>query len=131
MFKIHPQENYSLFFDGGKKGDYITYGYVIYHKDKVIYEGGGKIKSKLSSNVAEYTSLIIGLNVAIFFGIKNIQCFGDSQLVINQINGKFKNKRFKSFHLIIEQLKQKFDNFEIHWISRKYNSRADRQTRQI
>lgn len=130
MFKINPEENYSLFFDGGKKENYISYGYVIYHKDKIIYEGGGKMVSKLSSNVAEYTSLIIGLQVAHFLGIRKIQCFGDSQLVVYQVNKKYKtSKKFSHFIDLIEGISKKFDLFEIRWVSRKYNNRAHRNTK--
>ena len=44
------------------------------------------------NNVAEYQALIIGLQMASKFGIKYIEVFGDSKLVINQLSYQYEVK---------------------------------------
>ena len=42
-----------------------------------------------SNNVAEYEAVIHGLNVAKEIGIRWIECFGDSDLVVQQSSGNW------------------------------------------
>ena len=46
-----------------------------------------------SSNVAEYQVLILGLQIAIGMGIKDLDVYGDSQQVINKLLEEFKVKK--------------------------------------
>lgn len=41
------------------------------------------------NNVAEYKSLVIGLEIAKELGIKNLKVYTDSQLVANQVKGNY------------------------------------------
>ncbi len=49
-----------------------------------------------TNNEAEYTGLIIGLEKAIEQGIQELEVYGDSNLVVNQVNGFW---RIKQSHL--------------------------------
>ena len=50
--------------------------------------------SKLySNNVTEYQALIIGLQMAIEMGIAQLEIFGDSKLIINQILEQYDIKK--------------------------------------
>ena len=121
-----------LHFDGGKRKDFITYGCVLLDEDRnVIYKTNGKIQSSLSSNVAEYTALITGLAVALQKGMTNLVVYGDSQLVINQMLGLYraKAKNMKACAVIANSLVDDFEKIEFHWIPRKDNEIADRETR--
>lgn len=51
---------------------------------------GGLITGKQTNNFAEYTALIKLLHWLRDWGIKNALIYGDSQLVINQVLGKYK-----------------------------------------
>lgn len=44
---------------------------------------------KASNKKAEYKALIVGLNLARELGAKNLRTHSDSQLVVNQVNGKY------------------------------------------
>ena len=46
-----------------------------------------------SVNVAEYQALIIGLQMAIEMGISQLEIFGDSKLIINQILEQYDVKK--------------------------------------
>ncbi|KAJ8622006.1 hypothetical protein MRB53_030535 [Persea americana] len=46
-----------------------------------------------SNNAAEYQALIIGLKLALESGITMLEAFGDSQLIINQMNQKYEIRK--------------------------------------
>jgi len=48
-----------------------------------------------SNNVAEYEAIIIGLELAIEMHIDQLEAFGDSQLIIQQINGQYEVRNAK------------------------------------
>ena len=43
-----------------------------------------------TNNEAEYEALVTGLELAIKMGIQSLHIYGDSQLIINQVEGSFK-----------------------------------------
>ena len=48
-----------------------------------------QIHFSASNNVAEYEALVHGLKVAKEIGIRRIECFGDSDLVVQQSSGNW------------------------------------------
>ena len=50
-----------------------------------------------TNNVAEYQALILGLQEAVRLGVKKLQVFADSELLVRQLNGQY---RVKSPHLL-------------------------------
>ena len=48
-----------------------------------------------SNNVAEYEAIIIGLELAIEMHIDQLEVFGDSKLIIQQINGQYEVRNAK------------------------------------
>lgn len=72
-----------------------------------------KISFDCTNNMAEYEALVLGLEVLNSLGAKKIFVFGDSELVIKQVNNTYQTKdvRMKVYrNLIIELL----ENFEEH-----------------
>jgi len=41
-----------------------------------------------SNNVAEYNILLIGMQIADEIGVKNLEAYGDSKLIVNQVRGE-------------------------------------------
>lgn len=126
--------SYDLYFDGGckkngKKDSIITFGVIIYKviknqkylfaKLKGVDEGG-------TNNDAEYLSLIYGLKYMYSKKIKKkIYVFGDSKLVIDQVNGKMNySDKFEKYINQINFYKSKLDLEFIH-IYRESNFEAD------
>jgi ribonuclease HI len=79
-------EVWRMYFDGSLKLQGAGAGILF------IAPGGEQLKYALrllfpaSNNVAEYEALIHGLNIAISLGIKRLMVYGDSLVVISQIN---------------------------------------------
>ncbi|KAE9620060.1 putative ribonuclease H [Lupinus albus] len=82
-----------------------------------------------TNNVAEYRGLILGLKQALKNGYKHIRVQGDSLLVCNQVQGKWKIKNQNMGILCNEakELKNKFLSFQINHVLREFNSEADAQ----
>ncbi len=85
-----------------------------------------------TNNVAEYRALLLGLAVAQTHGVRKLRIFADSQLLVEQLNGRY---RVKSAHLfpLWQQAKKELQKFEAHAIShvdRELNSQADRLARE-
>ncbi|KAH0737853.1 hypothetical protein KY290_036558 [Solanum tuberosum] len=51
------------------------------------------LKQCCSNNVAEYQALILGLEMVVDMKQLNVQVFGDSQFVINQLLGSYEVKK--------------------------------------
>ena len=81
--------------------------------------------SKQTNNVAEYLGLFEGLRLCQAFEIKNVEIYGDSKLVIEQVKGKWKVKSpnlIPIHNAISELLNEKtFDEISFNHVLRKYN----------
>jgi len=42
-----------------------------------------------SNNIAEYNTLLIGLHLALQMGVQYLEAYGDSKLIVNQVNGEY------------------------------------------
>ena len=81
---------------------------------------------KETNNMAEYYALFRALVYCKISDISGIEIFGDSKLVINQVNGvwKIKSESLKSLHEKCKRLCQEM-KITLKWISRDDNQRAD------
>jgi len=118
------------FFDGAAQPTnpgHASIGVVILDsKENTIYEKGEYIGYN-TNNYAEYTALIDLLEFCVCNGIDDIVICGDSQLVINQMNGIYQVKSCKIWPLFMraQQLKRKIKNISFEWVPREKNKRAD------
>tara|TARA_Y100000296_G_scaffold19024_2_gene22732 strand:- start:15465 stop:16187 length:723 start_codon:yes stop_codon:yes gene_type:complete len=79
-----------------------------------------------TNNEAEYLSLILLLKMAKKAGIKELECYGDSKLIINQVNGAFNvSEKFRPYHSEVLSLSSCFDSISFNWVKRDLNTRAD------
>lgn len=117
-------------------GGIACYGFVVQKKNEQIiriYEEGGiamtPFSDESSNNVAEYAGLIKLLEWLSKNRYENFPILiqGDSQLIINQISGKYKVKSEKlmSYYEKTKSLIKNFDNIKIEWIARDNNKDAD------
>lgn len=89
-----------------------------------IAEGLGET----TNNVAEYTAAIRGLERAAELGATDVVLRSDSQLLINQLSGRY---RVKSEHLIplhrrLRVLARGFERIRFEHVPRERNTEADR-----
>ncbi|MGC9046514.1 MAG: ribonuclease HI family protein [Minisyncoccia bacterium] len=122
-----------MYTDGGSRGNpgNAAIGIVIYYdNNKKTY---AEYIGKTTNNIAEYKAVIFGLKkIKQLIGKEqslqtNIECFSDSELLVNQLNGKYKIKDDDIKNLFIEiwNLKQDFNQVSFHYISRENNKESD------
>lgn len=130
----------SLFTDGGSRGNPgpAAIGVVVGREspdDNVHVDGKGYVNVSRSmrvvkesarcigsttNNVAEYHALIEGLELCKELGATWIDCYSDSELLVNQMSHKW---RVRKRHLRVLWLKacslsSKFSTVKFHWVSR-------------
>jgi len=128
--KIVPSINeFILKFDGCSKGNpgHSGCGIVIYKNNIEIYATSKYLGENKTNNEAEYSALILGLKKCLKLNIKHLKVEGDSLLVINQINKKWKINSISlmPLYITINNLILKFDCIEFNHIYRNNNKRAD------
>jgi len=127
--KIFPVCEHELYFDGCSKGNPgpSGTGAVLYRNREEIWVDCQYIGDKRTNNEAEYCALIMGLEQAIKQNIQFLSVYGDSLLVINQVNGVYKVKNAKMIPLFkkVISLKTKFEFVEFTHVYRDKNTRAD------
>ena len=101
----------------------------------VIKDGQGRVLGKISrrigrttNNQAEYQAVIAALEEAIRLGVAGVVIKSDSELVVQQINGRYrvKNPALKPLHQRVRELQSLFQSFAIASIPRRQNMEADR-----
>lgn len=88
------KDNHKLYTDGAARGNPGpgSWAFVMTVDDKILYEGKGTL-GHTTNNVAEYNAIINGLKVAKRYGWDCVTVISDSQLAINQLNGKWRVKK--------------------------------------
>jgi hypothetical protein len=79
-----PIEYWKMYFDGSLNIDGAGVLFILPHKDELRYVL--RIHFPASNNAAEYEACLHGMRIAIELGVKHLLIFGDSALVINQLN---------------------------------------------
>lgn len=89
-----------------------------------IAEGLGEA----TNNVAEYTAVIRGLERARELGATDVLLRSDSQLLINQLNGRYrvKSPNLLPLHQRVRELAASFVSIEFEHVRRERNVEADR-----
>ena len=86
-----------------------------------------KLNFSTTNNATEYEACIQGLEAATSLGIKEIEVYGDSALIIRQIQNKWKirEERLQPYYEHLQELSKKFEKIEYHYIPRTQNQFAD------
>jgi len=115
--------------DGAARGNPgpAAIGIVIKDGTRTIEEIGAYI-GKTTNNIAEYISLVRGLEEVLIRGIKSAAFFSDSELLVKQLNGEYKvkNENLAPLHYHILTLIERMEDFSIAHIKREKNAHADK-----
>ena len=121
-----------LRFDGGSSGNPgpAAAAYVIEVDGEVVLEEGHFLGSR-TNNEAEYEALIRGLSRASELHVDDLAVFGDSELVILQMLGRYKvrSERLRDLHARALSIAASFRKISFRHIKRDENKAADRIVR--
>ncbi|MDQ3619475.1 MAG: ribonuclease HI family protein [Actinomycetota bacterium] len=119
----------SLHTDGGARGNPGPAGIGVVladEHDEVIADIARGIGAT-TNNVAEYRALVAGLELALERGIREVDVYLDSKLVVSQVLGewKIKDERLRALAAKAQILMGKFDAITIQHVRREQNADAD------
>ena len=98
-----------------------------------MLEQGGEYLGITTNNQAEYQAVKLALTKAQDRGLKKLECYMDSMLVANQLNGiwKIKNRDLWPIYSDIKALADTFESISFQHVYREHNSAADAEVNKI
>jgi hypothetical protein len=93
----------------------------------MVYETSVRLEYSCTNNQTEYEALLFGLQTLVDMGVKDIDAYGDSLLVVQQIKGEFQcfDGLLNSYLDRCLDIIKSLDTFTIQHIPREENSRAN------
>ena len=120
---------FKLFCDGGSRGNPgpSASGAVLYDEKNQEVLSDKEFLGRATNNIAEYSSLLLGLRLAKSLKINQLEIYMDSKLVVEQMSRRWKIKDSKLKELsslaFIELMNISKHSF--HYIPREQNKVAD------
>ena len=119
----------TLYTDGGARGNPgpAGIGVVLCDESGEVLAEVARSIGRTTNNVAEYSALITGLELALDQGVSEVECFLDSELVVAQLQGrwKIKNERLRGLAVAASSLLGRFEAASLQHVRRVRNQRAD------
>ena len=125
------EEAFALYFDGAfrkKEGRAAAAGLVILNPaSEKVMERGVVLLNVSSNNEAEYEALIKGLEWCVANGITRLNVYGDSMLIVKQVQGIWSCKSDKLSTKLreVKGLLKRISHWQIHYVGRAKNQDAD------
>lgn len=125
----HAEGAYTAHIDGAARGNPgpASYGVAILKPDGQPLEQLKKYVGRTTNNVAEYYALIAALDYAAAHGIRKLRVRSDSELLVRQMQGRYKVKSadLLLLHERAKKLAAALAYFHIDHVPREHNRQAD------
>ncbi|XP_074299447.1 uncharacterized protein LOC141630550 [Silene latifolia] len=114
-----------MYFDGAARQDGAGVVFVTPQNHLMPY--AFTLTQLCMNNMAEYQALILGLQMAIEIGVRDMDIYGDSELVVNQVLGEYEVKKedLIPYHQRALQLLNQLDDIHVGHVPRSANKLAD------
>jgi ribonuclease HI len=121
LVSIRP---WKLFFDDSASRECHGVGTVLISPKGAIFEQSVRLEYFCTNNQAEYEAILLGLQILSSMGVKHVEAFGDSLLVVQQIAGTFQCLDWSLIAYLDKCLKiiARFDDFTAQHIFRDENT---------
>ncbi|MFO0796449.1 MAG: ribonuclease HI family protein [Gemmataceae bacterium] len=118
----------TIHIDGGARGNPgpAAYAVVLERPGQPVVEESGTLGTA-TNNVAEYTALVSALHLAAELGLKSLDIYSDSELLVKQMAGEYRVKHpdLQPLHKEASELRKGFAQVRITHVRREQNKRAD------
>jgi len=108
--------------DGGARGNPGpgAIGVIVREDEKILTKYSACIGKFVTNNIAEYEALIKALELASKYTNDELTCVLDSELVVNQLLGKYKvrNPKLLPLFLKVQKLQENFKKIKYQHVSR-------------
>ncbi|KAK5832129.1 hypothetical protein PVK06_015929 [Gossypium arboreum] len=119
--------SWKLNFDGASNVVGNGIGAVLVSSNGDHYPFTCKLDFDCTNNMAEYEACIMGLQAVVERGIKKLEVYGDSALVVYQLRGEWETRDLKliNYRKVVLGLLEKFDDINFNYLPRDENHMAD------
>jgi len=121
--------------DGGARGNPgpAAIAAVLRVGDGTVVDEVGEPIGRATNNVAEYRALLLGIQRAVALGATEVELIGDSELIVRQVEGRYKVKdaTLKGLHRQVRSALSSFDSWSIRHVRREQNADADRLVNEV
>jgi ribonuclease HI len=122
-------ERLRVYSDGAARGNpgLSGAGAVLVEPSGNVIDRLGKFLGKQTNNYAEYMGLLLGLRRARALGVREVEVFADSELMIRQLGGRYqvKSKTLKPLYDEAVRLLNDFSRVKLVHVPRAMNKAAD------
>ncbi|XP_074299136.1 uncharacterized protein LOC141630170 [Silene latifolia] len=127
IFYVDVLPPWQMYFDGAARQDGTGAGVVFVTPQNHLMPYAFTLTQLCTNNMAEYQALIFGLQMAIEIGVRDMDIYGDSKLVVNQVLGEYEVKKedLIPYHQQALQLLNQLDDIHIGHVPRSANKLAD------
>ena len=127
VFFIDILPPWKIYLEGAARRDGTSAGVVFVSREKHALTYSFVLTQLCSNNMAEYKALILGLQMAIEMAIKDLDVYGDSQLVIKQLLEEYEVKKddLVSYHKYTLRLLDKLETIKLQHVPRSANKMVD------
>jgi ribonuclease HI len=125
LLEITP---WALFFDGSSRGKGGGVGILLTSPRGEMFEFAIPIQPTVTNNQAEYEVLLRGLQYLREAGAVSGEVYGDSELVIKQLNGQYecKSEALRNYYEECREILKSFKFVILQHIPREHNEEANR-----
>jgi len=104
-----------------------TSGVVLVSPQNYVIPRAFSLTEPCSNNVAEHNALLIRIQIVDEIGVKNLETYGDSKLIVNQVHREYevRHEDLVPYYSATIYMAEKFKNFFIDHIPRQQNAHAD------
>jgi ribonuclease HI len=125
-----PNPVHAIHTDGACKGNpgHASIAYVITDADGETVLAQARYIGRETNNVAEYTALVEALTAAHELGVRRVEAFSDSELMVKQVSGEYRVKNEVLRPLCQQVLAglRLFESASLTHVPREQNSEADK-----
>jgi len=118
-----------IYTDGGSRGNPgpAAAAFILKEPAGNVLEARGFFLGEATNNVAEYTAVIRALEAAKAVGARQLSVFSDSELLVRQLNGRYKVKspQIRPLYQQVFALLGDFAGWSVRHVDRSQNNQAD------
>jgi len=126
------EQVWQLFFDGASRtsprGNIVAgVGVIVASPQNYVIPRALSLIEPCSNNVAKYNDLLIGMQITNEIGVKNLEAYGDSKFIVNQVRGVYE-VRYEDLvpnHNATFYMAEKFRSYYIDHVPCQQNAHAD------
>ena len=107
-------ESWKMYFDGTTNQNRSGIGVFIISPKGTNIPFFGRLNFLATNNATEYEACIMGLQAALGLGVKELEVYEDSALIISQVPNKWKIKeeRLMPYHQCLQKWASKFNKIQ-------------------